>query len=95
MMALMFGSPSSTGSDRSRQSHPPSNEAVAELVRTVAQRRKRSAVLLALTGQLLADTRELLERCATALDRNRYPGRRRPRRAAVMSRKPPREGPRR
>jgi hypothetical protein len=56
------------------------------------QRRKRSAVLLALTGQLLADTRELLERCATAMNRTRYPGRRRAKRTALVSRKPPRGG---
>jgi len=94
-MAAMFDSPSSIGSNRSRQADPHPNKAVAELLHMAVQRRKRSAVLLALTGQLLADTRELLERCATAANRNRYPGRRRSKYATVMSRKPPQGGRRR
>jgi len=94
-MAAMFDSSSAITSDRSHRSHSPSNEAVAELLRTVAQRRKRSAVLLALTGQLLADTRELLERCTIAMNRTRYPGRRRAKHVAAMSRKRPRQGDRR
>ena len=38
----------------------------AALAREVLLRRKRSAVQLALTGQLLADTRELLDRLSVA-----------------------------
>ena len=94
-MAAMFDSSSAITSDRPRRSHPQSNEAVAEILRTVSQRRKRSAVLLALTGQLLADTRDLLERCSIAMTRTRYPGRRRSKHAAVLSRKLPRRGDRR
>ena len=93
-MAAMFGSSSSITSGHSLRSHPQSDEAVAELLRQAALRRKRSAVLLALTGELLADTRELLERCSIAMNRARYPGRRRRRskRAAILSRKLPRRG---
>jgi hypothetical protein len=98
MIAAMLDSRSSITSDRSRHPHPRSNRAIEELLHAAGRRRKESAVLLALTGQLLADTRELLERCGTAMTRARYPGRRRANRAAAaaaLSRKPPRGGPRR
>ena len=50
--------------------HPhPARPTAAPLVAEVAARRKRSAVQLALTGQLLADVRELLAHVAAELAR--------------------------
>jgi hypothetical protein len=95
MMAAMFDSSSPIASDRSRHPDLSSNGAVEDLLHMAVRRRKQSAVLLALTGELLADTRELLERCGTAMGRARYPGRRQSKRAAVTSRKRPYGGPRR
>jgi hypothetical protein len=93
MIGVMFDSPSPITSDSSRHPHP--HQAVAELLHAAVQRRKRSAAILAVTGQLLADTRELLERCDIGMNRIRYPGRRRAttKRSAALTRKRPRGDP--
>jgi hypothetical protein len=93
MIGVMFDSPSPIRSG-SRHPRPQADEAVAEILRAAVHRRKRSAAILAVTGQLLADTRELLERCDIAMTRVRYPGRRRAtKRSAALTRKRPRGDP--